>query len=84
MKPIQRIIRRPETLLKTGLSASTIYHMEKAGGFPMHIMISPKCAGWFESDVDAWMESRRANPAVISSFPDVQLRIAKNKLANEK
>lgn len=81
MQKIKRFIRRNEVLSKTGISASSIYNLEKSGEFPQHVMITPKCAGWYESDVDDWIASRKSNPAVISNFPDVHLRIAKNKLA---
>lgn len=54
MQPIKRAIRRPEILAKTGLSATTIYNLEKRGEFPQHFMLTPRCAVWFEAEVDAW------------------------------
>ncbi len=67
----KRFLRRNEVLSRTGLGATTIYKMEKSGEFPRHILITPRCAGWDESEVDAWMISRKKSPAVPAPFPDV-------------
>lgn len=71
---IQRFIRRPEVLAKTGLSATTIYNLEKKGEFPQHFMLTPRCAAWDEAEVDAWLTARKVKPAVSVSAPDVSLR----------
>ncbi|HTO18815.1 MAG TPA: AlpA family phage regulatory protein [Pseudomonas sp.] len=63
MQPIKRAIRRPEILAKTGLSATTIYNLEKRGEFPQHFMLTPRCAVWFEAEVDAWLDQCMVNPA---------------------
>lgn len=67
---IKRTIRRPEVLAKTGLSKTSIYNLECAGDFPAHFMLTPRCAVWDEAEVDAWLESRRAAPAVAAPAPD--------------
>lgn len=59
---IKRTIRRPELLKKTGLSATTIYYMERRGEFPKHFMLTPRCAVWDEAEIDAWLESRKGRP----------------------
>ncbi len=82
MQITNRLLRRKQILSKTGLSASTIYNLEKSGDFPNHILITPRCAAWYESDVDFWISSRRESPAPLASHPDVKLRIAKNALKN--
>lgn len=74
MQQIRRYIRRPEVLNKTGLSATSIYNMEKRGEFPQHFMLTPRCAAWDESEVDSWLESRRASPARPAPAPDSRLR----------
>lgn len=76
MKPIKRTIRRPEVLAKTGLSATTIYNLEKRGEFPQHFMLTPRCAAWFEAEVDAWLDERMAAPANPAPAPNVTLRRA--------
>lgn len=74
MQPIKRAIRRPEILAKTGLSATTIYNLEKRGEFPQHLMLTPRCAVWFEAEVDAWLDQCMVNPASPARAPDVSLR----------
>ncbi len=71
---IKRYIRRPEVLNKTGLSATTIYNMEKCGKFPPHFMLTPRCAAWDEAEVNAWLDARKASPACHIPAPDVNLR----------
>jgi prophage regulatory protein len=71
---IKRTIRRPEVLKKTGLSATTIYNLEKSGQFPPHFMLTPRCAAWDEAEVDAWLDARKARPAKGLPGPDSTLR----------
>lgn len=78
---IMRTIRRREVLLKTGLSASTIYNLENAGKFPRHFMLTPRCAAWSEQDVDAWIETRRAGGISPTKGPDVTLRKSARRVA---
>ncbi|CAE6826769.1 helix-turn-helix transcriptional regulator [Paraburkholderia aspalathi] len=54
----RRFLRRPEVLKKTGLSASTIQRLERAGNFPARRVLSPHCVAWFEDELDAWLEQR--------------------------
>lgn len=70
----RRYIRRPEVLHKTGLSATTIYNLEQAGAFPRHCLITPRCAAWLESDIDAWLDSRATANVQPAPAPDVKKR----------
>lgn len=74
MTRIRRTLRRPAVLAKTGLSRTTAYNLERAGNFPAHFMLTPRCAVWFEDEIDAWLEGRRqtALPSVMT--PDPSLR----------
>lgn len=56
----QRFIRRSEVVRRTGLSAGTIYLLERRGEFPSHFLVTPRCACWDEADVDAWLAARKA------------------------
>jgi len=78
-----RNLRRPEVLAKTGLSKTALYHLEKAGTFPQHTMLTPRLAVWSEADVDAWIASSRAAPAITAAAPDVTRRktVGKRKAA---
>lgn len=54
----KRFLRRPAVLAKVGISRTHLYELERAGDFPAHFMLSPRCAAWDEADVDDWMEAR--------------------------
>jgi len=56
----RRIMRKPELLALIGLSDATIWRLEKAGRFPRRIQLGGNSVGWFNTDVDAWMDSRAA------------------------
>jgi predicted DNA-binding transcriptional regulator AlpA len=42
----------------TGLSYTTIYHMEKRGEFPARRQLSPGRVMWIRSEVEAWLLGR--------------------------
>ena len=52
-----RIIRLKEVLLKTGLTRSTLYRKIASRTFPRQIMISTRCIGWRESDLNDWLRN---------------------------
>nr|WP_176498235.1 AlpA family phage regulatory protein [Sphingomonas sp. HMP6] len=54
---VDRILRLPTVLDRTGLSRSTLYRKIKDGSFPKQIAISTRCAGWRESAVTAWLRN---------------------------
>jgi len=55
-----KILRLPEVISKTGLSRSNIYQKEATGQFPRHIGLGPRCSGWLEHEIDAWIAERMA------------------------
>lgn len=73
-KAPRRTLRRDQVLRKTGLSRTSQYKLEKAGDFPQHFMLTPRCAVWFEDQVDAWLEARHAAALAAAPGPDVLLR----------
>lgn len=66
---IRRCIRRREVISKTGLSVSSIHNMEKAGKFPKHFLLSPRCAVWDELEVDQWIASRKSASVLPLPMP---------------
>jgi len=56
----ERILRKPELVGRIALSDTTIWRMEKAGRFPKRIQLGGNSVGWFESEVDQWLEKKRA------------------------
>jgi prophage regulatory protein len=63
--PTQRIIRLPEVINRTGKKRSTIYDAlnEKSPRydptFPCPVRIGARSIGFYESEVQVWIESRR-------------------------
>ena len=59
----ERILRRDLVQERTGLSRSTIYAMMAAGSFPKPIPLGLRAVGWAESEINAWLEARKAERA---------------------
>jgi prophage regulatory protein len=57
------VLRKKQVLRMIGLSASTVYSMQKAGVFPQPIKLSPRTTGWLTSDIERWLASRAAERA---------------------
>lgn len=56
-----RILRMPALREKVGdVDADTIYNWIKKEGFPKQIKLSERAVGWFEHEVDGWLEQRAA------------------------
>jgi len=53
-----RIIRKPIVVERIGLSATTIWRMERAGQFPKHIQLGANSVGWREADIEQWITER--------------------------
>lgn len=70
----RRTLRREQVIDKTGLSRTSLYRLEKNGDFPAHFMLSPRCAVWFEDEIDDWLEARRTAALQAFPCPDVRLR----------
>lgn len=56
----ERLLRRAEVLEKTGLSNSTLWRLEKSGGFPARRHISAGAVAWLETEIKAWMTGCKA------------------------
>lgn len=65
----RRFLRRPEVCTKVGLSASSIFALERADKFPKHILLTPRCAVWDEAEVEAWMAERLKTSAAPAFVP---------------
>ena len=60
----KRILRLPEVKQLTGLSRSSIYNFMNCRTFPMSIKLGKRCIGWYEHDVNTWLDS----PVINRSF----------------
>jgi len=57
--PVQdTFMRWPEVKETTGLSRTTVWRLERAGGFPKRRQLGGNCVAWLESEVRGWMETR--------------------------
>jgi prophage regulatory protein len=54
-----KALRLPTVIERTGLSRSSIYRLVQLGRFPAPVKLSERASAWRESDVVAWLESRR-------------------------
>ncbi len=61
----KKIIRLRGVMDRSGLSKSTIYRLsnDPASGFPAAIRPTPHTVGWYESEIAAWVDSRRGGAA---------------------
>lgn len=51
-----RILRMPETALRVGLKRSGIYKLIAEGDFPRPVKLGARAVGFFEHEIDEWME----------------------------
>lgn len=57
-----RIIRINEAAKRAGLGRSTIWKKIKSGEFPSPIRLTARTVGFDEAELDAFLESRKAEP----------------------
>lgn len=55
-----RLLKRAEVELKTGLSRASIYSAIRARTFPEAIAIGPNRVAWLEAEIDQWIAARLA------------------------
>jgi len=53
-----KILRERQVREITGLSRVTRWRMERRGEFPKRVQLTPRCIGWAESEVLAWLRER--------------------------
>ena len=53
-----RLLRFGEVRQRTGLSRSTIWRMERSGGFPRRVKVSVNVVAWREDEVSEWIASK--------------------------
>ena len=55
---MRKVIRKCRVLEMTGRSYSSIYRDEKAGRFPPRVRLGPNSVGWYEHEVQDWVQTR--------------------------
>jgi len=56
---VRRTIRRKELRQIVPLADSTVYELERRGGFPLRFFLTARCVVWDLAEVEAWLWSRR-------------------------
>ena len=57
------IIRLPEVIRQTGHCKSHIYAKKKKGLFPQSVEIGPRAVGWYEDEVQHYIQTRPRSDA---------------------
>jgi prophage regulatory protein len=70
----RRILRLPAVRAKTGDSKSTIRRKELAGKFPRRVQIGEQAVGWFEDEIDAYLEALPRKVLTGTTESDAQAR----------
>ncbi|MCP4400851.1 MAG: AlpA family phage regulatory protein [bacterium] len=55
---MRKILREPEVSRITGRSRVSRWRDERAGKFPKRVHIGPNAIGWFEDEIQEWLETR--------------------------
>lgn len=55
---MRKILSKKEVKERCGLSDVTIWREQKAGRFPIRILLTPRRVGWYEDEIEAWLDSR--------------------------
>ncbi len=58
MSEITRLLRISEVEHRTGLSRTTIWRRRRAGLFPNPVAIGNALLGWYEHEIQEWIEAR--------------------------
>jgi prophage regulatory protein len=57
----ETILRLPQVKGRCGLARSSIYARVKNGTFPAPISLGERAVGWLESEIVAWIDSRKTS-----------------------
>lgn len=58
-RPFSPVLRIEEVAQLLGCSTRHIRNLHRAGHMPPRVAISTRVVGWRESDLEAWLNSRR-------------------------
>jgi len=60
MTKSRRILRLPQVIQKSGLGRDTIYRGGRENWFPKPVKLTERASGWFEDEIDQFLEQRAA------------------------
>lgn len=58
---IRRVIDTKKVASKLGLSVRSVQRLRRRRELPLRIQLSPNRFGYYEDEIDDWLERRRAN-----------------------
>lgn len=58
-----RFLRINDVIATTGLSRTTIYRLIETDEFPRQHQLTKRSIGWWEAEVEGWLESRHRSAA---------------------
>ncbi len=58
MTKSRRVLRLPQVIQKSGLGRDTIYRGGREGWFPKAVKLTERASGWFEDEIDQFLEER--------------------------
>lgn len=59
-----KVLRLNMVIEISGLGKSTIYKYIAEGMFPKPIHLGPRCVGWIEDEIHAWIDARLKERAI--------------------
>lgn len=63
MAELNSLLKLPDVIAMTTLSRSTIYQMMSDKEFPRPIKLGKRAVAWRQTDITAWLESRKTRAA---------------------
>ena len=58
MDDFDRLLRRTDVEVRTGLTRSTIYRLMRAGEFPEPLKLGPRAVRWWATEIESWIAER--------------------------
>lgn len=78
------ILRKEEVLRRTGLKTTRLYELIKMGEFPAQVSIGARAVGWYEDEVQNWIDLRPATDARRGQSGDGMLGTRSDKCREPK
>jgi prophage regulatory protein len=74
------ILRKEEVLRKTGLKTTRLYELISKGEFPAQVSIGARAVGWYEDEVQEWINNRPAVQGRIGQSGESMKSVRPDKL----
>jgi prophage regulatory protein len=63
---VNRLLRLPQVLERTGISRSMVYLLESQGRFPGRVKVSARAVAWLADEVQSWIDAKKANRRITT------------------